>query len=159
MDVLYHASPHKELRAITPQRTRSNNQYIGDYVFATANKLLAVMYLATKGVGTLMNPDDQPWIVLCSSSANYTANDRGGAIYELPTAGFTETPQAGLTAYEVVSSTAMEPLGKTVYDKSLTAMASHGIEIYFASSKLFNEMVANKNAEQVVPGLTPFHIA
>lgn len=62
---LYHASNIKDLDVITPQPTKSNNVLIGDFVFATENKLLAIMYLANKGIAVMMNPEkDNPTIII-----------------------------------------------------------------------------------------------
>ncbi len=148
MDVLYNASLHKDLELIEPQRTLSRptytgkDKYIGDYVFATKDKRLAAMYLATKGLATLLETEAEfSYIVICSDQAGYIANDKGGAIYELPTDKFSETPQEGLTEYELVSADPIKPLGKIVYEKSLDAMLEHGITVYFVNQKTFDGLM------------------
>lgn len=49
---LYHASAQKNLKVLKPQRTLFHDEYIGDFVFATSDRRMAAMYLATKGVPT-----------------------------------------------------------------------------------------------------------
>jgi hypothetical protein len=89
---------------LEPKRTLSKDKYIGDFVFATQNKVLAIMYLTTRGFATLMNSNSRnPNIVICADKDDYLKRDSGGAIYELPSALFIESPQKELSDYELVS--------------------------------------------------------
>ncbi len=64
---LYHASPIKNLKLIKPQKTISHNKYIGDFVFATKYKKLALMYMLPKGFPILMNAQSKnPYVVICA---------------------------------------------------------------------------------------------
>src|SRR4051812_29088282 len=70
MDVLYHASTNSELTVLEPQRTLSKDKYIGDFVFATKDKLLAVMYLIPKGYGSIMDTKSKPpKILICANES------------------------------------------------------------------------------------------
>ena len=142
--MLYHASPLKHLALLEPKPTLSNNKNIGDYLFATPNKIMAMMYLVPLGVPTLMNPDaEKPNIVIYSNKDEFKKVDKGGAIYELEGKGFTETPQKDLSQYEKVSKRLVKPISKTVYDSSLQAMSSTGIKIMFVTEKKFKELSGN----------------
>lgn len=157
MKVLYHASPHTNLSVIKPKHTLSKDKYIGDYVFATADHRLATMYLATKGVATLMNTDKGLWIAICCNEAKYLNQDRGGAIYELPADTFSETPQRGLSDYELVSKAPVKPINKTINKKSLDAMLDLGINIYFVDALTFEKLVADKNKRpKILSTLHPY---
>jgi len=156
MRTLYHASPHKNLHVIKPQHTLSRDVYIGDYVFATANKKLAVMYLATKGLYTIMEAGKKPYIIIRSSPKSYMAHDMGGAIYELQSEGFTQTPQAGLEQYELVSKQVVKPLRKTIYGKSLDAMLAAGITIYFVTHKTLDQLLSCDEVAKMLPDLVPY---
>src|SRR5437870_4294905 len=108
--ILYHASQKKNLKVIKPQPTLSNNKLIGNYVFATANKILAIMYLVPKGIAILVEPNGlNPNIVICSDIEEFKKKDIGGVIYELPSETFIKTPQKGLTDYEMVSKKGVKP--------------------------------------------------
>lgn len=154
---VYHASPDSSLKAIAPKRTMSKDVYIGDFVFATTDKKLAAMYLATRGVATLMHhASDTPFIVMSSSSGEYLQSDAGGAIYTLPGATFEPTPQHELSESEMVSRVMIEPLHKEVYKTSIEAMKRHGITIYFVDQPTFERIVAAKNQQEAVSTLQPF---
>jgi putative flippase GtrA len=155
--VLYHASSRLDLKIIKPHKTLSNDEYIGDYVFATANKELAVMYLASKGKATLMNTKSQPSrIIICDDEKQYIKNDKGGAVYELSPKGFQPTSQTGLSEFEKVSEQAVTPLRKNVYASSLEAMREHDITIYFVNKKIFDELVAAKDEDEIINQLKPY---
>jgi hypothetical protein len=157
MEAVYHTSPEKDLKLIEPKPTISKDKYLGDYVFATSNKLLAVMYLATRGYATLMNPDkDNPNIVICADKNDYLKNDRGGAIYKLPGETFIETPQHGLSDYEKVSTHSVKPIEKTIYRTSIEAMLDAKIKIYFTDSVTFNSLIGAKDQAKRISKLTPF---
>lgn len=158
MKVLYHASPVRDLKLIQPKRTLSRDVYIGDYVFATADKRLAAMYLATRGNATLMNVATAvPTIVICNNLKDYLAHDQGGAIYKVPAATFEETPQEGLQTSELVSKVAVKPLDKTIYKYSIDAMRDMGIAIYFVSKEVFDSLAQTKDEAKILESLQPFN--
>ena len=154
---VYHASPDSNLKAIVPKRTMSKDVYIGDFVFATTNKKLAAMYLAIRGVSTLMHhASDTPFIVMSSSPDEYLRSDPGGAIYTLPGATFEPTPQLELSESEMVSRVRVEPLDKEVFKTSIEAIKRHGVAIYFVNQPTFERIVSTKNQQEVVSTLQPF---
>lgn len=155
--ILYHASQHKTLKALKPQRTLSNDKYIGDFVFATANRTMAIMYLVPPGIATLMNPDkNNPNIVICATVDEFTNRDHGGTIYELPSDSFADTPQEGLSEYEMVSSIPVQPLHKTTFDSSLKALLSAGIQVRFIDEPTFKSLLGNPNQEKMFKQIKPY---
>lgn len=157
MPVFYHASMNKDLGVINPKRTLSKDHYIGDYVFATADRTLAIMYLTTRGYATLMNPHDkQPNVVICAKQAEYQASDTGGAIYELPADSFIESPQKELSDYELVSKVPVKPLTKDLYDMSLRALKENGIIVRFVDKDTFNNLIGNPKQAELISQLPIF---
>jgi len=151
MNNLYHASDNKRLKLLQPQKTLSDDKYIGDYVFATTNKLLALMYLANRGTATLMNPlEPNPNIVICAGQSDYIKKDKGGAIYEVSNDFFEKSPQFGLTAYEMVSTKPTKIIKKTLFNKSIEALISNGIEVRFTDIRTFNNLIGNKNQLELI---------
>lgn len=154
--MLYHASPYINLSMILPQRTLSDDVYIGDFVFATSDRKLAAMYLANKGVATLMeHRAKQPYIIIQDDINIYTKNDKGGAIYTVPAIHFMNTPQAGLEGTEFVSKEPVTPLDKRVYKTSINAMRKAGIQIYFVSPTIFERLLDRDKKEETLATLTP----
>lgn len=159
MTILYHTSSRCDLSIIKPQRTLSKDKYIGDYIFATSDKILAIMYLTTKGNYSLMNPHSRPpSIVIRSDETSYRKTDKGGTIYTLPSKSFQKTPQTELSDFERVSIVATKPLDKTTYKNSLDAMQAAGIEIYFTNQHTFDELVKAKGRQQdkLISQLKPY---
>lgn len=143
MTTLYHASPERDLGVLLPKPTLSKDQYIGDFVFATANRRLAAMYLATRGIRTLMDTEsDPPSIVICDSEEHYRGSDKGGSIYTVPSADFIPSPQAGLETYEMVSERKVAPIEQQVHTSSLKAMKECGISVHFASKEQFDLLLS-----------------
>lgn len=157
MDVLYHASPDKNLEIIEPKKTLSKDVYIGDYVFATSDKKLAVMYLATRGNYTYMEPrGNEPFIVICAKPKEYLVHDEGGAIYILSSDTFEKTPQIELKDFEMVSSVSVKPTKKETYNNSIEAMRRNGITIYFVSQPKFDELIKAKDKNNALALVKPF---
>lgn len=158
MQVLYHASPLKNLKIIQPKKTLSRDIYIGDYVFATSNIRLAAMYLATKGIAILLNvKSPKPTIVIRSNPREYISNDKGGAIYAVSDRTFKKSPQEGLEDSEMVSGVSVKPISRQVYSSSLDAMKEKGIVIYFVDEKVFNDIVEAKDESKILKKLNPYN--
>lgn len=155
---VYHVSPNKSLKIIEPRRALSKGVYIGDYVFATKDKMLATMYLATKGYAVLLGSKDKnPNIVICADAQDYLASDHGGAVYELPEEFFFESPQTELAEYELVSKFPVKPLSKMVYEKSIDAMHKSGIDIKFVDQETFDNLIGNLKQRELVHQLPNYH--
>lgn len=152
--MVYHASPRKNLSQLKPQRTFSHDEFIGDFLFATADQRLAAMYLVTKGYPTLMSTDDTPaYVVICGNRDEYIKQDAGGAIYSLPADSFKLTPQLGLENYELVSRHAVTPAGKSQYKTSIHALHEVGVGVYFADKTDFDKFIKSKNKKSLLKKL------
>lgn len=151
---LYHASQNNSLKLIKPQRTLSNDKYIGDFVFATANKALAAMYLVPKGFAILMDTDlNPPVLVVCGTKQDLQKKDKGGAIYELPDDTFEPTPQSGLELYEKVSTQAVVPLKTYVYKSIFDAFEAHNIVVKFVDESMFKSLVTSPKQQELIQKL------
>lgn len=154
---LYHASPVKNLKILEPKRTISNDKYIGDFVFATRYRKLALMYMLPKGFPILMNiKSSKPYVVLCGNAEDILKKDTGGALYVLSTKSFSKTPQSGLSDYEMVSKKTVNPLNETDYKSTIKALASESIEIYFVDSNTFEKLIFNPEQDSMVKTLIKF---
>ncbi len=154
---LYHASQITNLSKIVPQPTLSHDKYIGDYVFATANFKLALMYLVPKGIGILMNVKaNKPNIVIASNVKILQSKDRGGAIYILSDEKFEKSPQQEIGEYEMVCKSEVKPIDKILYKSVLNALTSNQIEVRFVSKSLFNELINNPKQDQIIKTIKPY---
>lgn len=152
--ILYHASPHKNLTIIKPQKTLSQNKFIGYYVFATSSHTMATMYLVPRGIPTLMDPNGpEKNIVICATADNFTSKDIGGAIYELPSEDFDSTPQSGLEEYELVSKKSIKPVQKHVYKSSLDALREADIAVRFVNEDTFTKLIRHPNQAKEIKSI------
>lgn len=150
---LYHASQQKNLKLLLPQPTKSNNKYIGDYLFATKNFNLALMYLTPKGIPILMEPYNDPNIVICSDVKSFKNLDNGGAIYSIHNKYFMQTPQKNLSSYEMVSTTAVKPLKLKIFDSVLDAFIIADIKVRFVNSNQFKKLIRNPKQKELISNL------
>ena len=156
---LYHASGTSGLRILSPQRTLSKNHYIGDYVFATDNKLMAAMYLVPNAVGIrlLGYEYEQPYLVVCSTIEAFVKLDTGGSIYTVPQDSFHDTPQQELRGTEFVSEVSVVPIAEQRYDTARQALGDRGAKIYVLSEVSFDRvMKAGTDAWEILKELAPF---
>ena len=154
---LYHASPIKNLKLIKPQRTISHNKYIGDFVFATKYRKLALMYMLPKGFPILMNVKSKnPYIVICANVEKILQSDKGGALYILPDNLFHQTPQKGLNEYEMVSKDSIIPLGEEDYDYLIKELIRENVSIYFVDNDMFNKLILNPKQDTMVQSLDKY---
>lgn len=151
---LYHASPIKNLKIIEPKRTISNDKYIGDFVFATRHKILALMYMLPKGFPLLMNTKfSKPYVVLCGNLRDILKKDEGGALYELSAESFHRTPQTALSNYEMVSRVSISPLSETDYESVTRALDNEGVAIYIVDRNTFDKLILNPKQDSIVQTL------
>lgn len=141
-DFLYHGSSQSGLKTIYPKKTLSKDKYIGDFVFASHNKTLAIMYMTVKGYYSLMSPSTSPpYIVICADENEYIEKDREVSIYKLPSGDFEVTPQTELKEHEFVSRQSVTPDSFETYPNALTAFSHNNIDVYFVNKTTFDQIV------------------
>lgn len=139
---LYHGSSRSDLKVIYPKKTLSKDKYIGDFVFASHDKILAIMYMTVKGFYSLMSTDTTPpYIVICADENEYKQKDREVSIYNLPSDSFEESPQEELKEYEFVSHQQVVPESFETYPNALTAFNQNNIDVYFVNKQVFDQIV------------------
>lgn len=154
---IYHSSPIKNLKIIKPQYTLSHDKYIGNYVFGTKSKRLALMYMLQKGFPRLMKPElPGPYLVICAQKQEILNIDKGGSLYILPSKSFQETPQQGLSKYEMVSLKPVVPIKEIVYPSVISALVKAGINIYFTDESTFQTLINNKYQDEIVKTLPKY---
>lgn len=140
---LYHGSSQSGLKILHPKKTLSKDQYIGDFVFASHNKTLAIMYMTVKGYYSLMSTGTTPpYIVICANEKEYKEKDDSAvSIYKLSSNSFEATPQEELKEYEFVSRKPVVPESFETYPNALTAFSQNNIDIYFVNKQVFDQIV------------------
>ncbi len=156
---LYHSSPIKNLKTIKPQSTLSNNKYIGDFVFATKDRKLSLMYMLPKGFPVLMNSkSSNPYVVIRGEAEDVIQKDKGGALYVLPSETFHETPQKELSEFEKVSKDSVTPIDEIDYASIIDALNMEKISIYFVNDTVFSNLIANPQQDNLVKKLKRYSL-
>ncbi len=107
----------------------------------------------------MMNPNaSRPNIVICSSVSDYKSKDKGGAIYELLSDSFIESPQKDLSMYEMVSKEPIKPINKTEYTSSLLAMLENKIEVKFTDEYTFKKLINNPEQKRLIKAIKNYSI-
>lgn len=139
---LYHGSSKSGLKVIHPKKTLSKDKYIGDFLFASHNKILAIMYTTVKGYYSLMSTNTSPlYIVICADKNEYIQKDREVSIYKFLSDSFENTPQSELKDYEFVSHNPVSAVSSETYSNALTAFRENGIDVYFVDKHTFDLIV------------------
>ena len=161
MKTLYHASTNKGLALIEPQPTEVDGSYIGDYIFATANKAYAAMYLAPKGCPQLLSVfRGKPYFIINDTPESFCKRDKGGAIYELPADSFSDSPQLELRETEQASMVSVCPVAKQTYETSLEALQELKVPLYFVNDGTFRSIQqADDHGWSIIQGLQSYQMA
>jgi hypothetical protein len=133
-ELLYHASPSKDLTIIQPRNEFPRFDSEQDLVFATQHLAVAAMFLAPRSIPTEMSIFGDRYILFIEATEDaYKAVDTGGAIYTLPSTSFSTNPNVGMGENEWTSSVAVTPITKQLFATSLEAIMLQDAEYYFVS--------------------------
>lgn len=156
---LYHGSTVSNLTSLIPQRTLSKDIFIGNFVFATADKLLAVMYTAPKGYAVIMNSDyPKPYIIINARAISYVESDVPVFIYKMSGMPFKLTPHLELEVHEFVSANEVRVDLVESHESSIEAYVKNGITIYFVDDDTFKKVILVKQNKVIMDSLVPYVI-
>ena len=133
---LYHGSSDRNLKVLKPRKESFRDEDDGLVVFATPDKAYASCFMVNTSDSWVKirhcNPKEPgPWHFICSDGERFKKEDKGGAIYQLLSEGFTTDPNKGAGLSEWVSTDSVIPIKKTVYDSALEAMIANGVRVVF----------------------------
>lgn len=86
--VLYHASPNKNLDVLEPRAESVRHKDEGSVVFATTDNQDGITKFLVKN-GGIMSRINGVHIHVIKNGEEYIKNDKGGAVYEVPSDTFT----------------------------------------------------------------------
>lgn len=140
-EVLYHASPVKDIEVLNPDSQSTRDDDEGDVVFAAEDKALAAAFMVRweddwASVGRF---DGEDWFMVISDKDKFMRADHGGAIYTLPSDSFITDPGKGLGEAEWTSGEAVVPEKEKDYSSALDAMKEAGLNVYFVEKDDFQD--------------------
>ena len=146
--VLYHASPNKDLTALSARAESVRDPSEGPVVFGTPDIAYASCFLVsgssdswTKISRWSASPDSRgPWNFICSDRERFTKEDKGGTIYKLSPEGFETDPNKGTGLSEWTSKTGATPVGRIDYDSAFGAMLENGVQVRFTDKNTLTRM-------------------
>jgi len=139
-DVLYHASPNRNIEIFKPRNESVRDANEGPVVFATSQKDYASCFLVvTDDNWVQISRFNNVRVVVISERSRFAREDQGGAIYELPSDTFVNEIR-GSAKDEWTSREAMKPIGKEVFESGLAAMLNYGVQVYFVDKTTFKKI-------------------
>ncbi|MFS8159413.1 MAG: hypothetical protein ACMG6E_04210 [Candidatus Roizmanbacteria bacterium] len=118
---------------------RSRNE--GPVVFATDNEIEASKFIV---------PSDDSWsqlsrfndihVAIYSDRSRFFRNDKGGAIYTLPSDTFSIDQKFSGSSKEWTSKENVKPIEKIEYASGFKCMLTKGVQVYFVSEEILKEI-------------------
>lgn len=140
--VLYHASANRDIEIFEPRNEHVRDINEGPVIFATPQKDYASCFIvATDDSWVQISGFNNVQVVVISDQSRFEREDKGGAIYELPSDTFVNEIR-GSANDEWTSREAVRPIGKEVYELGLEAMLKYGVQVYFVEKYTF-EIIKN----------------
>ena len=168
-EFLYHASENTDIQIFEPRKNSFRDPSEGPVIFATPDKTMSSVFIV---------PANDSWThsglfgnvhyFICGDEERFKNVDKGGAIYQLPSATFETDPTKGLGIREWVSKVPVKPLNKEVFESGLEAMLLMGVQVYFVDDEIFktidrssdhgNELMRNTVSENTKRMINVFEI-
>lgn len=149
---LYHGSTKQNLTEIVPRVSKSKGEDGTEKVFATPDRRIATVYMASDYIG------EQPWssgryeAALCifvpMTREEFKQKDLGGAIYKLPSENFSINDGRGMGNDEYAAKTTI-PVDSAEYVPSiLTEWEKNGIRAYFTTKEQLPDVLKRYGTER-----------
>jgi len=161
---LYHGSSVKDLKIVKPRRISFRDQYEGKLVFATPYRTFASCFIVNTDDSwvKISRFSDNPnkfcaqTIIIISDKRRFLANDKGGAIYTLPSDTFSTKSKKGAGFSEWTSAERVIPIKSVSYKSGLEAMIENRVQVYFVDSYIFKQIEESKNnGRSIIQTLKP----
>ncbi|RJR26795.1 hypothetical protein C4561_03365 [candidate division WWE3 bacterium] len=139
--VLYHASRNRNIEVFEPRAESVRHPEEGPVVFAAEDEVYACKFLV---------PSDDSWaklsrfgkvhVAVYADKARFFENDKGGAVYELPSDSFELDPKFSGSTVEWTSKSPVKPIKKIVYESGFQAMLDNRVQVYFITPEQLQSM-------------------
>lgn len=137
-DILYHASADTNITEFEPRNQTPRYEGEPNLIFATPHKQVAAMFLVPRGIPTEISKYGDIYAVFVNGTEEeFDSQDKGGAIYALPSDTFETDEKIGMGETEWVSTESVKPVSKDIYDTALQALEESNVQIYFLFDEVF----------------------
>ncbi len=151
-EFLYHASSNKDVKEFEPRREKVRDPEEGCVIFATPDRAFASAFL--------MKELDDSWshkgningvaYVVIKDKALFNKLDKGGSIYKLSSESFSCDQTKSMSKFEWTATEKVKPLDQTDYNSDLSGMLNNGLQVYFITEDVFNQINNFKMPEEVI---------
>jgi len=149
--VLFHGSTNKHIKSIEPRAIGTRDQSEGSVVFATPDIGFASCFL-TRWNDSWIRQGSFDWYhfyIICSDKKRFLENDKGGAIYVLPSDDFHSDLTKGMRSAEWTTNKPVKPLYKMEFDSCLEAMMSFGVQVFFVDKETLDAINKATTLERI----------
>ncbi len=87
--------------------------------------------------------------MIISDKDRFLKGDKGGAIYTVPSEGFSYDEDVGMGAFEWTSTEPVNTAKKLEFDSALTAMKHSGVRVFFLASLQFQSFIKKSGEEKI----------
>lgn len=134
--VLYHASPYRDIEEFEPRAHSVRDPEEGPVVFATPSEVYASMFLVrTDDRWSEKGRFNSIYYTVINDRQRFEEMDKGGSIYVFPSDTFETDENKSMGSTEWTSKEPVKPLRKKDYDSGLEAMLEHGVQVYFVDTE------------------------
>ena len=154
-EFLFRGTPRKDVDLFVPKETVS---FIPTKVVsASSERIVATKFIVpTENLPVALGAIKDMHYYLCADEQAFRRADRGGAIYTLPSVGFTYSPEVGYAAW--TNPNPVRPLSKEEIPSALKAMISAGVYVYFVYPEILVQFKQQKDLRfQLLQSLTPLN--
>ncbi len=149
IDTLYHASLNQNIKVFEPRAERVRDHAEKAVVFATPSFRLASCYLFRWDNSwvfqSVLPEDDKAGYkvrMVIADKERFLNEDKGGAIYILPSKSFGFSKDKGLGIYEWTSQEKVIPFAQLNFTSALEAMEKLGVQLHFVDAEQFKHVLS-----------------
>ncbi len=144
-EYLYHASENKKITVFEPRAEQVRDSSEGPVVFATPHVDSAACFIVkTDDSWTQKSAFNDVQTMIISDKSRFEGQDKGGAIYKLPSDSFINEIRGGAND-EWTSRVSVMPISKKVFDSGLEAMLEYGVQVFFVDGDTFKQINTTKD--------------
>jgi hypothetical protein len=141
--ILFVGTRNVGIKEFEPRAEKVRDPNEGPVIFATPDKTLAAFFTIKDVTDSWTNVgyfNGVLTVIICMERNTFIQQDMGGEIYTVPSDSFNYNLELGLREYELTSKVPVKPVAEEKIDSSLNTLIKGGAQVYFVTSKQFEQM-------------------
>lgn len=142
---VYHGSPRGDIQEFIPRISKGSGERYGAQVYASNDIATACIFMSNIGRSwSAGEANGITYVIIPLTKEEFLKQNKIGYLYKLPAETFTSDPQRGMGDKEWASSVPVKPIDVTQIDSVLDTMIEHGVQVYFVTDALYQEMRSSR---------------